>query len=86
MGHWNHRIVRYKHSHGVSYGIAETFYNDKGEVCGYDTEPRVLADSVESLEEVLKRMLAVVENEDLPILIDGHVKFGEWDTGDDEDE
>lgn len=79
---WNHRVVKYTTSHEVYYGIVECFYNSKNEITGYDTEPRVLGDSIEELRETLAMMQECVSDvvlENHPIIDNTTVNFGSWD-------
>ena len=71
MSHWNLRVIRRKFIHAdgeeeLSYGIYETFYNDKNEVVGFSEEPDgVMSETAEGLKEVLQWYAKALEQ---PIL------------------
>lgn len=73
---WNYRIVKYAAAgvYDECYGIVECYYNDAGEVVHYDESPRVVAETIEELLEVLDVMKQATTK---PTLVDGDVEFGE---------
>jgi hypothetical protein len=60
---WNYRIIKFasKSNHEGDthyYGMYETFYNEKGEICAHDEIPIIVGESVEDIRKSLSIMTA----------------------------
>ena len=76
---WNHRIVKIKDTDGADWlSIREAFYNSKGELTSYTSEPvDVSGETVKELQRTLKWMGEALSK---PIIDDATVKFALEDS------
>jgi len=80
MSYWNHRVVK-ETLNGVDwYTVRETYYNADGTIYAY-TEDAADASgtSIEELREYLTWLLAALDE---PVLVDGEVKFVDYEEDD----
>jgi len=87
MGHWNNRLWKVVYNKGEKheetlYEIRETYYNDKGDICGVSTNAaNLMAESPEAIKQSLEWMTNCLEK---PVLEEDGFKFAPW--GDDDEE
>ena len=74
MSHWNHRVVKQVLDDGTDwFSVREVFYNDDNSIYAYTEEPvDISGETIEGLREYLNWCLKSL---DIPVLIDGEVKF-----------
>jgi hypothetical protein len=78
MSTWNHRIVHYKSSLGDDvYQFAEVFYNDKGEFNGGWSDPFLVGDTPEELQELAQRLVTAAFKPVLEVELDPYGGTGE---------
>ena len=68
MTHWNYRVCKRTYTESgepeVYYGIHETYYDDKGNICAITQDLiDVFGESIEELKETLARMSKALEKE-----------------------
>ena len=75
---WNHRVVKIKDSDGADWlSIREAFYNSKGELTAYTSEPvDVSGETLGELRQTLRWMGLALSK---PIIDDATVKFAQED-------
>ena len=74
---WNYRIIKFpmEDNHEYDYGLYETFYNEKGEVCGHDEVPTIVGASVEEIQKTLEMMINDVNRCKDNVLEGDQIKF-----------
>jgi hypothetical protein len=79
MSYWNHRVVKKTYpSKETLFSVREVYYNDDDTIYAYTENPANLeCESIEALKEYL---LWCLKSLDKPILIDGEVKFVDYNN------
>jgi hypothetical protein len=73
---WNYRIIKFNTATETQYyGLYETFYDDKGDICGHDETPTIIGDTVDEIQKTLEMMMTDVNRCKDNVLEGDQIKF-----------